>query len=95
VFEIMRRYNVGLCVFDMPDFSCPLLATADFAYIRFHGSTRLYSSSYSDDELAEWARGIDNLPSAVKSAYVYFNNDVEACAVKNATTLRDYLEKRK
>jgi uncharacterized protein YecE (DUF72 family) len=94
VFAIMRRYNVGLCVFDMPRFSCPLVATADFVYLRFHGSTRLYSSSYSDDELAEWARGIASLPSAVKSAYAYFNNDVEACAVRNAITLRGYLEKR-
>ncbi len=94
VFEIMRRYNVGLCVFDMPRFSCPLVATADFVYLRFHGSTRLYSSSYSDDELAEWARGITGLPSAVKSVYAYFNNDVGACAVRNAITLRDYLGKR-
>jgi len=94
VFEIMRRYNIGMCVFDMPDFSCPLLATAGFAYIRFHGSTRLYSSSYSDDELAEWARGVARLPSKVKSVYAYFNNDVGGCAVRNATTLRGYLEKR-
>jgi uncharacterized protein YecE (DUF72 family) len=93
VFAILRRYNAGLCVFDMPGLRCPLVATADFAYIRFHGSTRLYSSSYSNDELADWARGIASLPSAVKSAYAYFNNDVEACAVRNALTLGDYLKR--
>jgi len=49
VFEILRQYNTGLCVFDMPGLSCPLAATADFAYIRFHGSTGLYSSCYSDE----------------------------------------------
>ena len=94
VFEIMRRYNVGLCVFDMPYSSCPLVATADFAYIRFHGSTGLYSSCYSNDELVDWARRIAGLPSKVKSVYVYFNNDAEAFAVRNAITLRDYLERK-
>jgi len=92
VFEILRRYNVGLCVFDMPFFSCPLVATADFAYIRFHGSTGLYSSCYSDEELADWARRLAGLPPEVKAIYIYFNNDAEAFAVRNAMTLRHYLE---
>jgi uncharacterized protein YecE (DUF72 family) len=93
VFEILRRHNAGLCVFDMPDFSCPLVATADFAYIRFHGSTGLYSSLYSDEELAEWAGRLAGLASEVEEVYIYFNNDSEAFAVKNATTLGGYLER--
>jgi uncharacterized protein YecE (DUF72 family) len=93
VFEIMRRYNVGLCVFDMPDYRCPLLATADFAYVRFHGSSRLYSSCYSDDELAGWAKRIAGLAPEVKAVYIYFNNDAEAFAVRNAITLYKYLER--
>ena len=92
VFEILRRYNVGLCVFDMPGLSCPLVATADFAYIRFHGSSELYSSCYSDEELAEWARRLASLAPGIKAIYIYFNNDAEAFAVRNAMTLRDYLE---
>ncbi|MFQ5925521.1 MAG: DUF72 domain-containing protein, partial [Dehalococcoidia bacterium] len=47
VFEILRRHNGGFCVFDMPGLPCPLVATADFAYIRFHGSSGLYFSCYS------------------------------------------------
>jgi uncharacterized protein YecE (DUF72 family) len=93
VFEIMRWYNAGLCVFDMPDFSCPLVATADFAYVRFHGSTGLYSSCYSDEELAGWARRIAGLSPEVKAVFAYFNNDAEAFAVRNALTLRKYLER--
>ena len=93
VFEILRRHNVGLCVFDMPGLSCPLAVTADFAYIRFHGSTGLYSSCYSDEELANWARRLAGLASKVKEVYIYFNNDAEAFAVRNAMTLADYLER--
>jgi len=55
VFDILRRHNTGVCVFDMPGFSCPMVATSDFAYIRFHGSEGLYSSFYSDEELSQWA----------------------------------------
>jgi len=92
-FEILRHYNVGLCVFDMPGLSCPLVATANFTYVRFHGSTGLYSSCYSDDELADWARRLAGLAPEVREVYIYFNNDAEAFAVKNARTLRDYVER--
>jgi uncharacterized protein YecE (DUF72 family) len=93
VFAILRQHNVGLCVFDMPGLTCPLLATADFAYIRFHGSTDLYSSLYSDEELTEWAKRLAGLAPEVEEVYIYFNNDTEAFAVKNAVTLGDYLER--
>ena len=92
VFDILRRYNVGLCVFDMPGFSCPLVATSDFAYVRFHGSEGLYSSCYSDEELSQWAQGIAQLGRKVKTSYIYFNNDAEAFAVENAMTLRSLLQ---
>ena len=92
VFEILHKYNIGLCVFDMPSLSCPLVATADFAYIRFHGSTGLYSSCYSDEELADWARRLADLATNLKAIYIYFNNDAEAFAVRNAITLGSYLK---
>ncbi len=92
VFHILHKYNTGFCVFDMPSVSCPLLATADFAYIRFHGSTGLYSSCYSEEELAAWAKRLANLEGNLKAIYAYFNNDTEAFAVRNALTLGKYLE---
>jgi len=88
-----QKHNAGLCVFDMPGLSCPLVATANFTYVRFHGSTGLYSSCYSDDELADWARRLAGLAPEVREVYIYFNNDAEAFAVKNARTLRDYVER--
>jgi uncharacterized protein YecE (DUF72 family) len=66
------------------------MATADFAYVRFHGSNELYSGCYSDEELASWAKRLASL--AIKEIYIYFNNDAEAFALKNAFTLRQYLE---
>jgi len=94
VFAILRRHNVGLCIFDMPSLRCPLAATADFGYVRFHGSGSLYSSCYPDEELADWAGSIAQLAAGLKEVYIYFNNDIDGYAVRNAFTLREYLQKQ-
>lgn len=91
VFKILRKHNTALCVFDMPDLSCPLVATANFAYVRFHGSSELYSSCYSDAELSGWAKKLTDLAANLEMVYIYFNNDAETFAVRNAATLHDYL----
>ena len=95
VFEALHKYNVGFCIFDMPSITCPVIATTDFAYIRFHGSSELYSSCYCDKELADWSRKLSRLARSVKAVYVYFNNDAGAFAVKNAVTLGSYLVTQK
>jgi len=91
VFNILRRYNIGFCICDMPDIDCPLITTSDFAYFRFHGSQKLYSSHYSNNELSQWSQKIIQLSQKVKAIYIYFNNDAEAFAINNAQTLKDYL----
>ena len=87
VFDMLRRHGIGFCVFDMPDLPCPPLAMADFAYIRFHGSSGLYFSCYSDGELDEWSRRISRLAKDLDTVYIYFNNDAEGYAISNAQTL--------
>jgi uncharacterized protein YecE (DUF72 family) len=91
VFDLLRRYGAGFCVFSMPDFSCPLVATANFAYIRFHGSAGLYSSNYTEEELADWAEKIVALSRDLDAVYIYFNNDAFAYAVYNALSLGERL----
>ena len=71
--------------------TCPLITTADFAYIRFHGSLGLYSSCYSNEELSDWARKISQLSQNLKAVYIYFNNDAQAYAVSNAQALAKQL----
>jgi uncharacterized protein YecE (DUF72 family) len=91
VLDLLRQHQVGFCIFDMPDLTAPVAATADFAYVRFHGSAGMYGSSYSDEELKEWADKITGLAEGLRAVYVYFNNDIEGFAVRNAITLREYL----
>jgi uncharacterized protein YecE (DUF72 family) len=87
IFRMLQEYQAGLCISDMPGLSCPVIATADFAYIRLHGSTTLYSSCYSNEALSLWASRITQLAREVKTVYIYFNNDAEAFAVSNALSL--------
>jgi uncharacterized protein YecE (DUF72 family) len=91
IYNLLRKYNVGFCTFDMPGLASPLIATTDFAYIRFHGKGDLYSGSYLYAELAEWAGRLQRISSGLKTIYIYFNNDAGGFAIKNALTLKKYL----
>ncbi len=91
IFHILQQYNVAFCVINMPNIDCPLITTADFAYIRFHGNQEMYSSCYSNRELWQWSQDITKLKGTIKAVYIYFNNDAQAFAVKNAQVLMNYL----
>jgi hypothetical protein len=70
-----------------------LRATTDFAYVRMHGPDhhQLYAGSYSDADLQWWADRIREWSRAGQDVYVYFNNDGNANAVRNARTLQALL----
>ncbi|MHC1597905.1 MAG: DUF72 domain-containing protein, partial [Methermicoccaceae archaeon] len=59
-----------------------------FGYVRFHGLTG-YAHDYSHTELRRWAERIERIEGDV---YVYFNNDFNARAVKNARELAAMLK---
>ena len=91
-YEVLANHNAAFCIYDMPGLQTPVMATADFAYVRFHGGSELYASCYSDEELVGWAKKLSGLAANLKTVYIYFNNDAGGYAVSNALTLRGYLE---
>jgi uncharacterized protein YecE (DUF72 family) len=54
--RLLRKYRIAWVVADTPK-PWPLYedVTADFIYMRLHGSTELYNSRYTRDELERWA----------------------------------------
>lgn len=87
VYKILEEHNIALCIADAPRWPRTEEVTADFVYIRFHGSQKLYTSSYTSEELKEWARKICHWFEQGKDIYAYFNNDAGGYAVANAGEL--------
>jgi uncharacterized protein YecE (DUF72 family) len=84
VISLLARHNVALCVHDMPGSTTPRITTADFLYLRFHGTSSRYGGSYPRDRLhgyAEW------LTECRRPAFVYFNNDAGGHAPRDARAL--------
>lgn len=92
-FQLLRRHNAAFCIHDLGDMRTPLEITADFTYIRLHGpGSAKYAGSYPHRELREWADRISQWRRNLSKVYVYFNNDVGGCAVKNAIELKQLVD---
>nr|MBA3374871.1 DUF72 domain-containing protein [Actinomycetota bacterium] len=81
--------GVALCVIDAPSWPTRCAVTADFVYLRFHGSTRLYRSRYDDAALRAWAVRIRAWREDGLDVFAYFNNDERAHAPRDALRLRE------
>lgn len=90
VFELLERHQVAYCVMSGANLPCVLRTTAPFAYVRMHGPDHdhLYGGSYCDADLAWWADRLREWEAGGKDVFVYFNNDGDGNAVRNAETLR-------
>jgi uncharacterized protein YecE (DUF72 family) len=88
----LRTANIAVCLSDAPDFPLWNTVTADFVYVRLHGHTRKYASSYSPASLAQWARSTERWLGEGRDVHVYFDNDAEGHAVRNALDLRALVE---
>jgi len=52
---LLRRHNVALVFADSVEWPYAEDVTADFVYLRLHGSEELYASGYSNEALDHWA----------------------------------------
>src|SRR4051794_25111154 len=75
-YALLRAYGCAFVVADSAGrfpYAEPL--TADFVYARLHGSTELYASGYTDEELDAWAAKVAAWTATGRDVYVYFDND--------------------
>ncbi len=93
IFSLLEQHQAAYCVMSGAGLPCILRATAPFVYVRMHGpdSAWLYGGSYSDDDLHWWAHRLHEWNQAGKDVFVYFNNDGGGHAVRNAMTLKSFL----
>lgn len=94
-YDILRAHGCAFVIADTAGkFGCAEAVTADFVYVRLHGSSALYASDYTDEELATWSGNIDAWTRTGRDVYVYFDNDAKVHAPYNAMQLIDLVEKR-
>jgi uncharacterized protein YecE (DUF72 family) len=90
VFRLLERYGAAYCVMSGAGLPCVLRATSRFVYVRLHGPDphHLYGGSYTDRDLTWWADRVREWAQMDRDVFLYFNNDGEGNAVRNADTLR-------
>lgn len=88
VYELLAKYNIAYCIYDLSGFQSPVEVTADYSYIRLHGPGGKYQGSYSEAALTKWAEWIRNGRTRLKGVYVYFDNDQAGYAAENAARLK-------
>lgn len=90
--ELLRANDCAFAIADTAGkFPYAEEVTADFVYVRLHGSRELYASGYTDDELNAWAAKImtwRGVARGQRDVYVYFDNDAKVHAPFDAERLR-------
>ena len=91
IYRLLNRYQVGWCIADGVKYPRKDLVTTDFAYLRYHGRSKMFASNYSKPVLLKEARLIRRYLAEGLNVFVYFNNDANANAVRNARLLKRLL----
>lgn len=69
VFERLRRRNAALCIAESEKMSTPIVATADFAYLR------LRDEGYTAADLQQWAARLAEQQRRGGDVFVYFKHE--------------------
>jgi uncharacterized protein YecE (DUF72 family) len=105
--RLAHEHGIAIAVADSADWPCFEEITTDFMYVRLHGSERTYASGYDAPAIRRWSARIrgwregrylagahrisERKPRLVRDVFVYFDNDLDAHATTDASSLRDAL----
>jgi len=84
VWRACEARGALFCSVHAPELPDEIVPVSGRIYLRFHGIP-WYRHDYSDEELAAWAARIR--ASHAGDCWIYFNNDMDAAAPRNALTL--------
>lgn len=87
VFERLRAHRIALCIPDHPKMPQVLEVTTDFTYVRLHLPPQ--GIGYSRRALEVWRDRIIEWRNRGLAVHLYFNNDMEGYAVRDARTLKE------
>lgn len=84
---LLDRHAAALCVQDHDLCTNTEPNDAPFVYVRRHGPSGRYAGCYSEKHLREDASRIRRWLVEGRDVYVYYNNDIEGHAIRNAQRL--------
>lgn len=85
IHQVMQRRGAALCLADRGSRPItPQWATAPWTYLRFHQGRAHPEPCYGDAALRHWAERLMEAFGPDPEAYVFFNNDPQGCAVRDA-----------
>ena len=91
VFGWIEAAGATVCLHDKAGAPFDDTGVGRFVYRRFHGTSGHYHGSYPTRLLGTWAQRLRDAAGQGRDVFVYFNNDPEAAAVRNARTLKHLL----
>lgn len=86
VFEILGKHKIIFCNVSHPTLPDSISKTNSIGYLRFHGSPKMFYSSYSNDYLKEIKSKIAE--NSFEEFYIYFNNTASIAGVLNALEMK-------
>ena len=84
VRALLERHDAALCLADRFGVLTPTWRTTDWTYLRFHAGRAHPTPCYGRQALASWVDRLTERWSPAEDAFVYFNNDPRACALRDA-----------
>jgi uncharacterized protein YecE (DUF72 family) len=85
IFALLKSKNIALCLADSENLATPIVATADYGYLR------LRREDYQAADVARWAETIKTLKDSWSDAFVYFKHEESGIGPKLATQLMKLL----
>jgi uncharacterized protein YecE (DUF72 family) len=88
VYSLLRKHDGALVIADHPERPFQTYeATAPWGYVRLHFGKQGRRGNYSERELEQWAHRLREWRDR-RELFVYFNNDWEAFAPRDALLLQ-------
>jgi uncharacterized protein YecE (DUF72 family) len=85
VLALLKNKNIALCIADSEKLATPIVATADYGYLR------LRREDYQAADVARWAETIRTQKDGWSNAFVYFKHEESGIGTKLATQLLELL----
>jgi uncharacterized protein YecE (DUF72 family) len=94
VLDLLRDRNIALSLTDRDGRPLePLEATAPWGYVRMHHGRANPRPCYGDRALHSWLERIGDLWKRDDDVFVFFNNDPEGCAVRDAARFAELADR--